>query len=95
MMPRFKGRSVAAAITAGVLLCGATAQASNVELSLEERGSITQHATMPVPTAAAPNDDGDTDFWPVLVAVVVAAVTMGCDYAPSLPDAQYGEAAFD
>lgn len=92
MKSRFKGRGAIAAITAGVLLCAATAQASEVELSLAERGAATEHAALPVstPEAEAP----DAKFWP-LVAVAVALATMACDYTSDLPELQYDDAAFD
>jgi hypothetical protein len=90
----FQGRSVLAAITAGVLLCGATAQASNVELALGDRGSLTEHATLAV-QAADPDDPPEGDAFPVLLAIAVALVTMACDYAPDTAGTQYGDAAFD
>ncbi len=93
MKSRIKGRGAIAALTAGVLLCAATAQASNVELALEDRGAVTEHAALPVsaPEAGAP----DAQVWPVLLAVVVALVTMDRDLTSELPPPQYDDAAFD
>lgn len=93
MKSRFKGRGAVAAITAGVLFCAATAQASDVELSLADRGAVTEHAALPVsaPEASAP----DAQIWPVVLAIAVALATMGCDYTSDLPELQYDDAAFD
>jgi hypothetical protein len=93
MKSRFKGRGAVAAITAGVLLCAVTAQASEVELSLAERGAVTEHAGLPVsaPEVSAP----DAQLWPILVAVAVALATMDRDLTSDLPQPQYDDAAFD
>lgn len=88
---RLKGRGAVAAMTAAVLLCAATAQASNVDLSLEQRGAATDHAALPVSTPEA--DAPDAQFWPIAAAIAVALLTMDRDYAPT--EGQYDDVVFD